>query len=166
MALECAYHAGVETLLRCGRCERPICPRCVVHTPVGTRCRQCARLHKPPTYTLSPLYALRGLLAGVGVGLTLGLGISGVLRWLPLPFALAWWLVPLYLIGAGFTVGEAVSLATNRKRGVALQGIALGGFLVALVVPLLLAPVFFLRPDLFALAGFIVGIALAIARVR
>jgi hypothetical protein len=69
-------------------------------------------------------------------------------------------------IGAGFTVGEAVSLAANRKRGVALQGIALGGFLVALVVPLLLAPVFFLRPDLFALAGFIVGIALAIARVR
>lgn len=40
---QCARHARVQTRLRCGRCETPICPRCTVHTPAGTRCRACAR---------------------------------------------------------------------------------------------------------------------------
>lgn len=166
MSLECAFHPGVETTLRCGRCERPICPRCVVHTPVGARCRQCAQVRRLPTYTLTPAYALRGLGAGVGVGLAVGLGISGILLLVPVPFFLMGWLVPLYFIGAGFAVGEAVSLATNRKRGGWLQGMALLGFLVAFVVPAILVPHFLAWRDLFSLAGFIVGIALAIARVR
>ncbi|MDW8120276.1 MAG: hypothetical protein RMK40_06505 [Chloroflexota bacterium] len=166
MSLECAFHPGVETALRCGRCERPICPRCVVHTPVGARCRQCAQVRRLPTYTLTPAYALRGVLAGVGMGVTVGLGISGLLRLVPMPFMLIGWLVPLYFIGAGFAVGEAVSLATNRKRGAWLQGIALLGFLIAFLVPALLVPSFMLWRDLFSLAGLIVGIALAIARVR
>ncbi|MFN3974794.1 MAG: hypothetical protein ACK4K2_05935 [Dehalococcoidia bacterium] len=166
MSLECAFHPGVETALRCGRCERPICPRCLVHTPVGARCRQCAQVRRLPTYTLTPAYALRGLAAGLGVGLTVGLGISGLLSLMPIPLMLLGWIVPLYFIGAGFAVGEAVSLATNRKRGLWLQGIALLGFLVAFLVPALLVPAFMLWKDIFSLAGFIVGIALVISRVR
>lgn len=38
----CARHPQVETLLRCGRCEAPICPRCMVHSGVGIRCPDCA----------------------------------------------------------------------------------------------------------------------------
>ncbi|HEX2914551.1 MAG TPA: B-box zinc finger protein [Chloroflexia bacterium] len=38
----CARHPEVETGLRCGRCDTPICPRCMVHADVGIRCPDCA----------------------------------------------------------------------------------------------------------------------------
>ena len=38
----CGPHSTMETGLVCGRCETPVCPRCVVATIVGTRCRGCA----------------------------------------------------------------------------------------------------------------------------
>lgn len=38
----CARHPQVETMLRCGRCDTPICPRCMVHSGVGIRCPDCA----------------------------------------------------------------------------------------------------------------------------
>jgi len=44
-AFYCAKHNKAVTRLRCGRCENPICPKCTVYTPGGTRCRTCAR-HK------------------------------------------------------------------------------------------------------------------------
>lgn len=41
--LYCANHPQTETALRCNRCNKPICARCVVRTPVGYRCRECVR---------------------------------------------------------------------------------------------------------------------------
>lgn len=38
----CGPHSTMETGLVCGRCETPVCRRCVVATIVGTRCRGCA----------------------------------------------------------------------------------------------------------------------------
>jgi len=40
--MRCAYHSNTETDLTCGRCDTPICPRCLVHTEVGIRCPGCA----------------------------------------------------------------------------------------------------------------------------
>ena len=45
---KCARHPSVETTLRCGRCETPICPRCLVHTPVGARCPDCGQSGPDP----------------------------------------------------------------------------------------------------------------------
>jgi len=45
--LGCARHPKTQTRLRCGRCETPICPRCTVHSPAGTRCRACAHNKAP-----------------------------------------------------------------------------------------------------------------------
>ena len=39
----CTKHTKIVTRLRCGRCEAPICPKCTVYTPAGTRCRACAK---------------------------------------------------------------------------------------------------------------------------
>src|SRR3989304_4969303 len=33
--MQCATHPGVETELRCATCGKPICPDCLVGTPVG-----------------------------------------------------------------------------------------------------------------------------------
>jgi hypothetical protein len=100
----------------------------MVQTPVGARCRECANVRRIPTYNLAAgtfLRAAGGALAG---GLVLGI---------------AWWLFnPLTLfffgvlagLAVGFGVGEAVSFSTNRKAGLPLQVIAVGGVLLAYVV--------------------------------
>lgn len=42
-ATTCAFHPGRPATLRCNRCERPICAKCAVLTPVGYRCKECVR---------------------------------------------------------------------------------------------------------------------------
>ena len=120
-AARCTAHPNVETYLRCGRCDTPICPRCMIMTPVGARCRRCARLKKLPMFEVRPLDYLRGLAGGGGVGavgaivlaVIPGLGLFGFILMLLL----------------GYAVGEATTRAANRKRGTGLAVVA------ALAVP-------------------------------
>ena len=41
--LYCYVHPNKETLLRCNRCNRPICSSCAILTPTGYRCKECVR---------------------------------------------------------------------------------------------------------------------------
>ncbi len=41
--LTCYKHPNRETMLRCNKCDRPICTQCAVQTPTGYRCRECVR---------------------------------------------------------------------------------------------------------------------------
>ena len=74
--MKCALHPDVETNLRCGKCEKPICPRCMVQTPVGARCKECARLYKLPTYTVSKKYYLRAAFTAVGMAVACGVSMG------------------------------------------------------------------------------------------
>jgi alpha/beta superfamily hydrolase len=40
-ATTCANHKKRERVATCGVCESPLCIDCVVHTPVGVKCRKC-----------------------------------------------------------------------------------------------------------------------------
>ncbi|AIE87459.1 hypothetical protein OP10G_4091 [Fimbriimonas ginsengisoli Gsoil 348] len=43
----CPKHPKEVTRVTCGRCEKPICHRCIVMSPAGVRCRDCARNKRP-----------------------------------------------------------------------------------------------------------------------
>ena len=167
--MRCARHRNVETVLRCGRCETPICPRCLVPTPVGARCRTCARV-KRIALVAKPKELLRA--AGMGVAVAMvGSLVLGLVPFLGL----------LGLAFLGFAVGEAVSVGANRKRGAELGvlavaclvvGYALGPFLrgalAGAIPPLGLLPSFMVamlfQPLL--LLGLAIGGLLAWMRVR
>src|SRR5689334_21973487 len=42
-ATTCYRHPDRETRVSCSNCGRPICPDCMIPTPVGMRCPECAR---------------------------------------------------------------------------------------------------------------------------
>lgn len=129
----CASHPQVETYLRCSRCETPICPRCLVHTSVGARCRQCGRVSRLPSLDARPRDLALGLGAGLGVGLVGGMLIS--LPWLG-------FLYLLLVLCVGYLVGRAVSAAAPRRRAVSLAAIASGSALFGLAFgPLLVVAV-------------------------
>lgn len=110
--LRCARHPNTETVLRCGRCETPICARCMVMSPVGARCPTCAQV-KRFALMLKPIELVKAVGFGVGVG---ALGTI-ILSFIPF----------LGIIGyaaLGFAVGEVVSVGANRKRVRALAPIA------------------------------------------
>lgn len=126
--VHCARHPNVETELRCGRCETPICPRCLVQTPVGARCRDCAGLRRLPTFQVS----IRHLVLGMGAAVAAG-AATGVLWAVMLPERMGF-LAFFFGIALGYAIGEAVSVATNRRRAPPLQAIAVVGVILAYVV--------------------------------
>ena len=126
----CATHPNVETGLACGRCGRFICPRCMVQTPVGSRCGDCARVRKSPVFDVSGKQYLLASVAAVGLGGVLGV-VGAVLR-----LEIGWFLFLTWILaaGVGYLVGEAVSRAANRKRGLGLSLIAATGVVIAFAV--------------------------------
>ncbi len=42
-AYYCFRHKKEITRVTCGKCEKPICPRCMVMSAAGVRCQECAR---------------------------------------------------------------------------------------------------------------------------
>src|SRR6202022_4427072 len=106
--VRCARHPNTETVLRCGRCFTPICPRCLVSTPVGARCPTCAGV-KRFSMLLKPKELVRVLGYGVGVSAA----GTVILSLIPL----LGFLGPLisYMV-IGFLVGQVVSIGANGKR--------------------------------------------------
>ncbi len=161
--MKCAAHPRVETNLRCGKCGKPICPKCMVQTLVGARCPECARLYKLPTYRVSTAYYLRA--AGTALGMAIICGVIWGVVNLFLPF---FFLNLLLGAGVGYAIGEVVGLAVNRKRGRGLAAVAGAGVAISYLVSILL---FFslpsgLFPVLLALASVALGIFIAVTRLR
>jgi hypothetical protein len=163
-ALRCTRHPAVETLLRCGRCETPICPRCVVQTPVGARCPDCARVRRPPTYDLTGHYlwqalGLAALLIAAG-GFAFGIlaGFAG---------RSIFFGAILYAL-AGIAIAELLSASANRKRGPRLQVLAAVTTVLVTQWPLLaaLAVAHRLVVNPLALVLSLVAAAIAWARLR
>ena len=157
-ATYCKRHAEVETSVSCGRCGDPICPRCMVHAPVGVRCPDCGKSRPAPTFDVSTPFLLRGTGAGLAVALGGGLLVSFISVIFGTPF-----LAALLIAALGYIVGEAISVATNRKRGVRLRVVAVVSVLLGFM--LITAVTQGLTLNVFALLGAGAACYIAVSRV-
>ena len=119
--LTCYVHPERETVLRCNRCEKPICTSCAILTPTGYRCKQCVRGQqkifdsaKSMDYLIAPLAA--ALLSYAGSYLARFFGIFTLLA------------APL----AGMLIVAAVQRLTGYRRSkklftLTIAGVVLGG---------------------------------------
>ncbi|MFJ4690922.1 rhomboid family intramembrane serine protease [Streptomyces sp. NPDC088766] len=104
----CYRHAGRETGVRCTRCERPICPECMVSASVGFQCPECVRngsgtghapdANRPRTLAGGTVVAdprlLTKILIGINVAVFLAVQVRSSLlghlvlvgQWPPAPF--------------------------------------------------------------------------------
>ncbi|MHB1119765.1 MAG: B-box zinc finger protein [Bellilinea sp.] len=123
----CYNHPTRETLLRCNRCERPICTDCAVLTPTGYRCKECVRgLQKNYDTARWFDYPMVILIAGV-LGY-LGSLVAGMLGFFTI------FIAPV----AGVLIAEAVRWATRKRRSrllfrIATAAAAVGGIWLPLL---------------------------------
>jgi hypothetical protein len=119
---ECSFHPGVQTEVRCSECDRYICPKCMVPTPVGYKCPVCAKPARSQYVVVKPDQLLRASLAGGAVGILGGIVLA---------------YVPLFGIFSGLIWGAATAEAARRASGghrewavglVAVAGIVAGAF--------------------------------------
>ncbi len=140
----CANHPDRETLLRCNRCEKPICLQCAVLTEVGYRCKECVRGQQAAYYNATRY----DVPAAAAVALALGV-ILGVLAYLFLG-AFGWFsFLGALLAGpvAGGLIAEAARRAVRKRRARGMRlaaaiatvaGVFLGGLLFYLAPGLVL----------------------------
>ncbi|WP_431958984.1 rhomboid family intramembrane serine protease [Actinacidiphila sp. bgisy160] len=63
-AVRCYRHPDRETGIRCSRCERPICPECMINASVGFHCPECVREGRRAAQAAEPRTVAGGSVAG------------------------------------------------------------------------------------------------------
>lgn len=121
----CPRHPDRITYIRCGRCDRPICPECMIQAPVGFHCPECvgvaAKSQRQPTTPVGAPPVSRPTVTYVLIGLNvlaflgqLSLGIDdSAVQWGMWPARMAvdgaWWL----LLTSAFLHGSFLHIAFN-----------------------------------------------------
>lgn len=123
----CYNHPNRETLLRCNRCERPICTECAVLTPTGYRCKECVRGQQKTFETARwsdypVVIIIAVVLSAIGSYIGSMLGFFTI------------FVAPV----AGVVIAEAIRWATRKRRSRALFRtaavfVALGGLWLPLM---------------------------------
>jgi hypothetical protein len=123
-AIFCVNHPQTETYLRCNKCGKPVCLKCVERTPVGYRCRDCLGIQRQGYYTATPV----DYVAAAGIGVILS-AVGGLV----MGFIGGFWLLAIFAgpIGGGI-VAEGIRAATRKHRGryiwlIACAAIVVGG---------------------------------------
>ena len=115
--LYCANHPGVETSLRCNRCDKPICVKCAVRTPTGYSCKECIRGRQKVFITAEWVDYVVGFLVGgllSTVASLLVVLLSGIAGFF------AWFLIAAAAPSAGMIISEALRFVTRKHRAKSL----------------------------------------------
>ena len=124
--LYCANHPQNETMLRCNRCEKPICIKCAVLTDTGYRCKECVRgqqktFDSAEWYDYPVAFFLAFILSFMGSQLVKFIGFFTIL------------LAPV----AGIVIAEAVRWVIRKRRSKRLYQIATIGAAAGSLLPIL-----------------------------
>jgi hypothetical protein len=109
----CANHPGVETSLRCNQCNKPICPKCAVHTPTGYRCRECVRGQQKVFVTAVWVDYLVGFATG---GILSALTSLLVVLVSTIAGFFAWLVIAAVAPSAAVGIAEALRFVTRKHR--------------------------------------------------
>ncbi len=121
--LFCYRHPDRETWVRCGRCDRPICPRCAMQGPVGFRCRDCGKPAFDPLTSFTPTQVIGGLAVALGAGILVAL----------LAPRIGFFSIIISYFAGGLIV-QGVTRVTGYKQGPAMQGVVFGGIVLGALV--------------------------------
>jgi hypothetical protein len=121
----CYYHPNVETELRCNKCGKYICIKDARRTPVGYRCKDCVKEQQDVFFTAMPIDYVIAAIIAFPVSLVAGY-IAPRLFWLVI------FVAPI----VGVIIGEAIRIATKKRRGRYTWIVALVSFLFGSLIPL------------------------------
>jgi len=150
--LFCANHPETETTLRCNRCGKPVCVKCVELTDVGYRCKDCIRQQQNTFFNAETkdyfiLAVVSFVLAAIAAPI-IGYVISifGFFGWI-----LAFLLGPT----VGGTAATIIRRSIGRRRGRYMGVIAIIAILLGTLLGVLIgAAVLGFFPNLLALGIF------------
>jgi len=135
--LYCANHPDVETVLRCKKCEKPICVKCAVRTPTGYQCKECLRgqqkvFETSKSYDYITGFITAAILSGIGSFVFTLIGFVGYFG-----FFIAFAAAPTI----GVIIAETVRSVTGRRRSPNLYKVILAGIIVG-AIPVILFNLF------------------------
>jgi len=122
--LFCANHPDRETLLRCNRCEKPICYQCAV------RCRECVRAQQAKYYNGESYDLPLGTLIAVVLG-----AAFGALAYLFLGMVGFFSFIIAFIAGpaAGGAVAEVIRRLLRKRRVQGMKIAAVAAFVVGVL---------------------------------
>ena len=135
-ATYCESHPTVETWMRCNKCNRHICLKCAVQTPVGYRCKPCVRVQQNVYFNAKDqdnliAFAVSCLIALI---VTPVVGIIGNSLYF-YGFYVAFIAGP----GAGMLLAEVIRWTVGRRRSRALRYVVAGGITLGVLMGVALA---------------------------
>lgn len=123
----CDFHPDVETNVRCVNCDRYICPRDMVSTEVGYKCRECAAPPKRQLGGVKPLQYALATGASLGAGVIGGIATGQLLRYVHF---FPW----LFMLVFGALVAEATRRGSGGHRTPQVAAIAVVGAAIGALI--------------------------------
>lgn len=170
----CLRHPDTASNLGCGRCGDLICPQCMVQSPVGARCPDCASIGQAAIFRSTSTELSKTILYAIGGAVAFGFAFA------VLVFII--WIIPFgHQVGGvvaamvsglgGVPVGEFVRRAGGYKLDSRLRIIAALTMFSAWVIGIAIATNLFgvwggIFQNLMAFFGLGIGIYIAMNRVR
>ncbi len=151
--LYCANHPETETTLRCNRCGKPVCVKCVELTEVGYRCKECIRAQQNVFFTAETKdYFVLAIVSFVLAALATPI-IELLLGMLGLFFGI---ILAVFLGPAvGGAAATIIRRSVGRRRGRYMGLVGVVAIILGVGFGLIAASMFCLRINLIPLAVFL-----------
>lgn len=129
--LYCANHPNTETLLRCNRCNKPICMKCAEQTAVGYRCKECIRGVQDKYFNAET----KDYPIAFAVSMTVTAIAAPIAGSLIGRFGFFGFLIAFFIgSSAGGVLAQIIRKAVGKRRGRYLRHFALGGIIAGLLL--------------------------------